>query len=68
MVLLREHAALAHVFARRNFWLLVIVYVPMLAVYGGSDRISAARDGSRSQPTDCGRTVSLLNCLNWWLR
>jgi MFS family permease len=23
------------VFARRNFWLLIIVYVPMLAVYGG---------------------------------
>jgi MFS family permease len=35
------------IFARRNFWLLVVVYVPMLAVYGGAGQNIAPIAASR---------------------
>lgn len=53
---------LRDIFARRNFWLLIIVYLPMLAVYGGCGQNVAPIATSRglSQHT-AGVLLSLLN-------
>jgi MFS family permease len=50
------------IFARRNFWLLIAAYVPMLAVYGGCGNNIAPLATSRglSQQT-AGVLLSLLN-------
>jgi len=50
------------IFARRNFWLLVIVYVPMLGLYGGCGQNIAPLASSRgfSQHT-AGVLLSLLS-------
>jgi MFS family permease len=48
------------VFARRNFWLLVIAYVPMLAVYGGCGQNVAPIAASRGlTPHAAGVFLSL---------
>ena len=50
------------VFARRNFWLLVIVYVPMLAVYGGCGQNIAPLAKARGlSPQTAGVLLSLLS-------
>jgi MFS family permease len=50
------------IFARRNFWLLVIVYIPMLAVYGGAGQNIAPIAASRGLSADvAGVLLSLLN-------
>jgi MFS family permease len=50
------------IFARRNFWLLIAVYVPMLALYGGCGNNIAPLATSRgSSQQTAGVLLSLLN-------
>jgi MFS family permease len=50
------------VFARRNFWLLIIVYVPMLALYGGcGQNLAPIAKTQGLSPQTAGVLLSLLN-------
>jgi MFS family permease len=50
------------IFARRNFWLLIAVYVPMLALYGGCGQNIAPLATSRGlTPQTAGVLLSLLS-------
>lgn len=50
------------IFARRNFWLLIVVYVPMLALYGGCGQNIAPLASSRGfSPHTAGVLLSLLS-------
>jgi MFS family permease len=50
------------IFKRRNFWLLIVVYVPMLALYGGAGQNIAPIATSRGlSPQTAGVLLSLLS-------
>lgn len=50
------------IFARRNFWLLIVVYLPMLALYGGCGQNVAPIAASRGLTAHtAGVLLSLLN-------
>jgi MFS family permease len=48
------------IFKRRNFWLLIVVYIPMLALYGGAGQNIAPISTSRGlSPQTAGMLLSL---------